>query len=59
MKFGSLGLSLKALYRRLRPFADPVWFTSASMVDREVKPRPMIPSAPYESAGFWAEDTSR
>lgn len=46
MKLGSLGLWLKRLYRRLRPEDEPVLLTRASMVEREVKPRPMIPLAP-------------
>lgn len=46
MKLGSLGLSANALYRRLRPVLAPVWLTSASTVEREVKPKPAIPSAP-------------
>jgi hypothetical protein len=46
MKLGSLGLSLKRLYRRLCPDEEPVLVTRLSIVEREVKPRPMIPFAP-------------
>ena len=59
MKFGSVGLSLKRLYRRLRPDDAPVLLTSASTVERDVKPSPRMPLVPYERAGFTAEDTSK
>jgi len=46
MKLGSLGLSRKRLYKRLRPDDEPVLLTRASIVEREVKPRPRIPLVP-------------
>jgi hypothetical protein len=52
MKLGSVGLCLKRLYRRLLPEDEPVFLTTASIVEREVKPRPMMPLAPYVIAGF-------
>lgn len=45
-KFDSEGFSAKRLYNKLRPLSDEVEFMRASMVERDVNPRPRIPSAP-------------
>jgi hypothetical protein len=58
-KFGSEGLASNKLYKRLRPVDARVEFSWASIVDRDVNPRPTTPFAPYCRAGFSAELTSR
>lgn len=58
MKFGSFGLTLKALKSKLRPQEPPVLFTTESMLDNDVNPRPRIPWAPYPNAGLTADDAS-
>ena len=45
MKLGSEGLSRKRLYSKLRPVDAFVELIKASTVEREVNPRPKIPSA--------------
>jgi hypothetical protein len=44
----------KRLYRRLRPLTEPVLFSSLSMFESLLNPRPTIPLAPSSRAGFAA-----
>jgi hypothetical protein len=52
MKLGKFGWVLKALSRKDRPHDAPLVLTAWSIEEREVKPRPRMPTAPNAETGL-------